>query len=198
MNKKDFVALVKKDCRHHNIEFFVPKTQKIWELGCYLTGYFDGFKLAVAGGISEKRFMQTLAHEYCHMQQYLDKAPVWTNAIKSKFADWIVKKRGVSLSGESLNKAYLADALVELDCERRTLDMIDALDLPLDHDEYAKSANAYVWSFAWQRDKRAWFKRAPHRIPQICAKLPTELITNKQLEPPGYVMDLMNKYLKVE
>ena len=92
-------------------------------------------------------------HEYCHMTQWLDGIPLWKEAEEalSGMWDW--------LSGEEIENVEKSIDIardLELDNEKRTVEMIKKWKLPIDVNEYIRKANAYVLFYNYLKKTRKW------------------------------------------
>lgn len=164
--KKDlqFIAHVKRLCKLHNITCELRPTKYVkYSTNIKCSGWFDldGKKLIVA--MNRPDSIAILAHEYCHLTQWLDEHPLW------------------DVSGDSLN---LIDAWLEgnsevediqyhlgiardleLDNEKRTAVVIENWGLSVDLDEYIQKANAYVLFYNYMFYTRKWstVKNSPYK-----------------------------------
>ena len=46
---------------------------------------------------------------------------------------------------------------MELDCERKSVEMIKKFDLPIDIEEYTSIANIYIFYYTYAKKNRCWF-----------------------------------------
>lgn len=125
------------------------------------SGYFDGSSetpvLAVAWGNCEDRRIGVLLHEYSHLTQWAEDAPVWRED-KGGWTDWLDGK-----PVRNVRHLIAKSREIEADCERRTVRLIRELGAPVDLDRYIRSANAYVHFYNVMAEKRKWYQ--PERIP---------------------------------
>lgn len=158
-------------------------------------GYFDETTsmLEVATDKPEIEWFSIFVHEYCHFLQYEDgvfaayKPDVWAD-----FTAWHQKTR--RLPKDQAKKYCRIIQLVELDAERRSVELIKRHDLPIDLDTYIKGANSYVWSYNMVLKHRQWPKKTPITEPEILELCPTELIAAPTVRmPKGYE----KKYLEL-
>lgn len=133
-------------------------------------GWFDGDSsqpvLAVGTG-GEHEWLGTLLHEYCHLTQWAEGAPVWKAADGwAKVGPWLDGKavRGVPEAMAGLRE-------LEADCERRTVRLIRELEAPIDLDEYCRAANAYVHFYNYMAEHRKWYApgKGPYSVPEVLA-----------------------------
>jgi hypothetical protein len=137
--------------------------------GRWTQGWFDGEgkKLVVGTGCDEQKWLGTLLHEYSHLTQWIEKAPVWLACDKvSNMDDWLDGKR-VHAPGQMI----AATRELEADCERRTIRLIQELDAPVDLERYARGANSYVHFYNIIAETRKWYAlgRGPYSVPEVLA-----------------------------
>ncbi|MFD0738258.1 hypothetical protein ACFQZQ_03005 [Lysobacter koreensis] len=134
-------------------------------------GWFDGDSaqpvLATAASGDPSSWIGTLLHEYCHLTQWAEGAPIWKGADGwGKVGPWLDGKqvRGV--------EAAIADVReLEADCERRTVRLIREMNAPVDLDEYIRAANSYVHFYNVMAETRKWYAegRGPYSVPEVLA-----------------------------
>lgn len=164
---EDFLKLVKSECKKHNIKLKITKYKSI-KLGSFrCSGYFESEEnptLAVAMGHSDNKAV--LAHEYCHLTQWLDKIPLWDLAGVS------LNKLDAWLEGEEIDNIEKHIAIcrdLELDNEKRTVKLIEEYDLGIDVQTYIKKSNAYILFYNWLLITRKWSK--PGNSPYMNKKI---------------------------
>ena len=185
-----FLAMVAKQCIENGIAFILSPGFEVE--GC--SGYFDEKKkmLIVACGRPEEEWFSTLAHEFCHLRQWVDNDPTFL-AIEESDAYFNLDKwlEGVDYSdvGKWIN-VYLQ---VELNCERRVLELFDFWSLGIEKDLYSQKANAYLLFYHEMLSRRQWYdpKTAPYLVGEICDEMPTDLTTLDYTKPykPGTFWD---------
>lgn len=138
--------------------------------------------LVVATGVAEDRWLGTLLHEYSHLTQWAEKAPVWTaDTHRDRVWDWLAGK-----SVKNLLPAIRAAQECEADCERRTVRLIRELNAPVNLDKYIRAANAYVHFYNVLAEKRAWYApdRRPYDVPEVLALCSPTLDDDYRKTPP--------------
>jgi hypothetical protein len=112
-------------------------------------------------------------HEYCHLTQWVDKAPVYTKASKYLIAldKWI---EGKNLPIEVVDAAIKGIVDLELDNEKRAVAMIRKYNLNIDKDKYIKKANAYLYFYHWMKETRRWSRSSniPYKNKVIIDAMP--------------------------
>ena len=155
-----FIQFVKDECKKHKVKFkpykrrYIKLSDSIKCGGFFADGTDEQFPkpvLAFAGG--HKDYLELLVHEYCHMTQWLDNIPLWRKANDSleEIDRWLAGKEV-----ENIDECINASRDLELDNEKRSVDMIKKWNLPIDVNEYTKKSNAYVLFYNYMKTSRKW------------------------------------------
>ena len=98
-----------------------------------VAGYFDHFEKVLKSAKRNKRYLPILIHEFCHLQQMKENCKAWSNCfVNGTDMDTLID---LWLEGKiELNEKQLREYIqrlidVELDCEKRTVDMIKEFNL---------------------------------------------------------------------
>jgi len=127
------------------------------------SGYFDSEGDEVLGNtqptlaFSRERedWLEILAHEFCHMTQWLDNIPEWGQTDESiKMIDKWLEGEEVDDIDHHIN----VSRNLELDNEKRTLRLLERFELPVNLDLYVRKSNAYVLFYNWMKETRRWSK----------------------------------------
>ena len=173
MRVEEFVDLVATKCKQHKIEFVAD--EKIVMDDMEVNGYFCNEEMVLKSSTSTEKWFETLAHEYCHMLQFLDNYEPFMQYSSVSDGFWGV------LEGKEIDiKSKDIIQLVEYDCERRVLELVDELDLPIDKKEYAKRANAYVYFYDVIARCGKWYDigNEPYNNKAIIKQMPDTLDNN--------------------
>ena len=157
-----FIAHVKSECEKHGVEYrrfnapFVELTESIKCSGFFSDGTDESFDHPILCFADERTdWLEILVHEYCHMTQWLDgdHFDLWGKAVDAiDFVDkWI---GGEDISG--IEKYINISRDLELDNEKRAVEIFKKWDLPVDVDLYTKKANAYVNFYNYMKVSRKW------------------------------------------
>lgn len=135
-------------------------------------------KIAISSG-SESWVISTLVHEYCHMRQWIDKAPEYTNInIRGGnnsiliMNNWI---EGTEYKKYTINTAMSRNRDCELDCERRTVEAIKEFKLHIDINNYIQVANSYILAYNYVKRVRTWNFIGSVYDKEIVSEMPTDL-----------------------
>jgi hypothetical protein len=162
------------------VRLYVSEEPHIESCGGYFLDSDEYPELAIATGTPT--WPATLIHEFNHFWQWRDRAEVWAAGLlpDGTYGSDILEMwyaHMVELNEEQLDRYFGPTLDVEVDCERRSICMINDYDLPFDTGLYAKQANAYLLMYSECRRRRAWSQpgRAPYRVPEILDRMPETL-----------------------
>lgn len=116
------------------------------------------------GNLKEEEWFGVLIHEYCHFLQWRDDSKTW-----SKFSDYDVTYSQILLKPEKYKKELIALFELEIDCEKRTFNIIKNNDL-FDYKKYAQTANAILYKYAilYKNDKWPEDNRKYKKVQEFC------------------------------
>jgi len=161
------------------------------------TGCFDGSipkEFSLALGLKNEYWIPTFIHEYCHYLQSIDVNYKEMDYAEDAWADidlWLIDL--IELPKMKLKKYMKVLRDCELDCEKRTVKVIQENNLPIDIKKYTKQANAYVYFYTAMVDSRQWYTKSPCIVPKILDLMPDTFQKSYNRVPDGYV-SLINKY----
>jgi len=180
MNAKEkrFISYIKKQCKKYGVKCDLRNTKYIKLSGnIKCSGYFDEEEPRLVVAMKRTDWLQILAHEYCHLTQWVDECDAWMNGCKGlPYVDeWLSGKRIPHI------KKYLAYSRdLELDNEKRTVNLIKKWGLDIDVDEYVRKANAYVMFYNYIYHTRKWSspKNSPYSNQNIISKMSSKFNMN--------------------
>ena len=188
---KTFIEDLKIYTKENNIKLILSpeKGVQFSEGGIICNGYFDDIKstLACALGKDVSQWLVILLHESCHMDQWVEKVPEWTeNVGMDNIEKWLNGDDNVNMN--NIDNEIRTSVIVEVDCERRTVEKIKKYDLQslINIDEYIKKSNAYVLFYLWMRKNRKWYTvgKEPYNIPEITNSMPNTFDINYTVLDP--------------
>lgn len=185
-NVQKLVAKIATDCQKHNIEFHLIPQECIISNKVKYSGYFDDESLKVACG--KIGWVSILAHESCHMDQFLEKHPLWK---KADVGITIIEKwcSGTKYSSNRVLEAFKNTIELERDCEIRTEKKIKKFKIKINFKQHRKQVNSYLFSYwATYRDRK-WFC-LPYNNPKIVSQMPSTIL------PLSEYLNPENIYLK--
>ena len=116
-------------------------------------GFFSEDLKVVAVSLKAKDFIGILAHEYSHLTQYIEDESLYNfySVSYSKIFEWLDGKRIKNI------QFHLDNCLaLELDCEKRAVELMKTYELDVDLKDYIKRANAYMYFWKNLRFTRKW------------------------------------------
>lgn len=149
--------------------------------GCFSADNEGSPVLAVAWGVPSEQRLGTLLHEYSHLTQWAEGAPVWRLDQSAAWSKWLEGRRVNNIAEKIASSREL-----EADCERRTVRLIRELDAPLDVERYCRQANGYVHFYNVMAARRKWYApgRGPYASPEVSAAANPTLDQDYSKTPP--------------
>lgn len=187
-----FVEDLKAKCDANGVKYHFPKTKHVLYPGfesLKVSGYFldkPEPALACAMGKPLNAWFEILIHESCHMDQWIEKSAWWLNLTKDgydcdkKMDEWLTGS--VEYSKNESDYFMLVMQAVEIDCERRSVEKIKSLNLPVNIENYVKKANAYIFSYNIMKETGKWCDIAPYEIPEIIELMPDSILKEEEYE----------------
>jgi len=187
---QEFISYVKKRCKSKGIKCRLSKTKKVKCFGTLVSGYFDDENKVLVCSMNRADSLEILAHEYCHFTQWYENCDVWDKANKSKCFEkldsWLNGKKYRDLS-------FLDDCMeVELDNEKRVVNLIDEFDLPIDKKKYIQKANSYIYFYQYMKEIKRWCK--PNNTPYSNKELISIMPTTFQKDYSKIPFKILNKF----
>lgn len=170
--------------KEHNVSVLLSKERSVkTNSGSECNGYFDGdlAKLSVAcGGQPFENWFPTLVHESCHMDQWIEKCPAWTNGYiggmdTSLILDlWV--NHHIEMTEDQLWSTIDATREIERDCEARVVEKALQYGLPMNVEEHAKKGNSYVYFYNIIGLARKWYEigNEPYSIAAVWNNMPSD------------------------
>ena len=172
--KKDLAVMeyVKAECKRTGIKCDLRPVRYVKINNIQCSGYFDSEGKVLVCSMNRPDALGILAHEYAHLTQWDEGIKLWHDSGNSmeKIDNWLGGKRVHNI------KRHLAVSRdLELDNERRTVQLIKKWDLSINIDDYTKKANAYVHFYNWMYFTRRWSspKNSPYTNPDIQSVMST-------------------------
>ena len=176
-NVEKFISHVKSECLSVGVVFKPYKRSYIRltdDIKC--GGFFDdgsstepgSRKATLAFAQGRPDYLELLVHEYCHLTQWAEQIPLWLASDSSLTIvdNWL---SGKEYSEEEIHAAISNSRDLELDNEKRSVEMMKRWELPIDTDLYTQKSNAYVLFYNWIKLSRKWSnpKNPPYGNPVI-------------------------------
>jgi hypothetical protein len=162
-------------CVANKIELRITNTHAVNADNIITSGYFDDASLVVAGG--KRDWVDVLAHESCHMDQFLEKDLIYMTSDNSLSAidDWLA---GKEFSNTNLIQKFIDVIVMELDCEKRTVKKLKKYKIYPNMENYIKQVNAYLFGYWATFRDRVWCP-FPYNNKKIVNKMPGKFLPIK-------------------
>ena len=204
-NVRAFMNIIVETCRRLDVEVLLGEGDRVEYDGLYSNGYFGNIsplsvRYAVAVGKPTSLWLPVALHEFCHLEQWAEGAPVWIDQEFSKtmcafdlVMEWC---GGKDLSKEEVIRLVRLARELERDCEERALRKITQFELPLDPLEYTQKANSYLFFYTAMIETKQWYVRAPYEVPEVWTLMPTILLPAGDYDTlPGEYLEAFKKHL---
>lgn len=180
MSKARFISDLKGLCKEHGVSLFLVNGKHIDHKGERYGGWFDPDTLELFCAYRRHSIIQLeiLVHESCHLDQHIEKRPMWQAAIK--YDAW--NKWGRWMSGEEFKPFQVKRfmrliQLAEMECEQMSVEKIKKYRLPIDIRRYRAKANSYLLFYTLMLDTRKWVDdKGPYKFPSIVREMPSDRI----------------------
>jgi hypothetical protein len=152
--EKEFLRFVKDQCKKYGIKCKLKNVSYLKLSGnIKCSGYFCETEKVLAVAMDRADWIEILAHEYCHLTQWVDGVDVWEKGCTGlvKMDNWM---NGSRVRDIKKYLGYVRD--LELDNEKRAVTLIKKWGLDVDLDMYIKKANAYVQFYNYIYHTRKW------------------------------------------
>jgi hypothetical protein len=151
-----FIEYVKGECKKYGVKCKLKSVKYVKMDGnVKCSGWFDEEVPELVVAMNRPDWIEILAHEYGHLTQWRENAPIWKEAVKSlpKVWGWL---DGTNV--RNIEKHIGISRDLELDNEKRAVKIIKKFELKVDLEHYVKKANAYVQFYNWMLITRKWSK----------------------------------------
>lgn len=164
-NTEKLISFIKSECGKHNVKLSIKRGKYVKINKVKTSGYFDSTKQELVCAKQNPNFLIVLAHEFCHMTQWIDsrngKCDVWLKYEKSNlniFDEWLLDKTK-NFRKNTLKAALFKSLNLELDNERRTHKLLKSFGMnQKELDLYVQKSNAYVLFYLYLLETRNWYK----------------------------------------
>ena len=203
MNTIPFIEDTTILAQQHNVTLLLDDRPRIPYINSDLlvAGYFvDRPQLTLAVGIGKPidEWLPILVHERGHMEQWIDKDRVWDEAFADnrETVDWIDEwTQGRDDLPMPIAQLIERSFAVELDCERRAIELIKKFELPIDIEQYTQKALSYVYYYKHMLHSRQWYDQSwvPYETDDIWTHAPKTL-DNCPNECPVALQEAFRRY----
>jgi hypothetical protein len=156
VKEQNFINHVKKTCKIYGVKCSLRNVKYVkMDDNVKCSGWFDEEKPELVVAMNRPDWIEILAHEYSHLTQWVEQIKIWKEAevSLSKVWEWLDGK-----NVKNIDKHISVARDVELDNEKRTVEVIKHFELDVDLEHYIKKANAYVHFYNYMKKTRKWCK----------------------------------------
>jgi hypothetical protein len=153
---KAFIKHVKSECKNTGIKVELRNVRYLrLGQGMKCSGYFDDQNRKLVVAMLNPVSVEVLVHEFGHFTQWNEKIPIWK---ESGYAMGHIEEWLNGATKRNIEKWMALSRDLELDNEKRSVQLIRDFNLPINIEKYTKSANAYVLFYNWMLTSRKWCK----------------------------------------
>lgn len=198
MNKyyKKVISDIVEECYRNKIGLLLSPTKTVTIEGelnsC--SGFFDPEDLTIRVAIKKpiKEWFLILLHEFNHSKQWIEGVDFGEN---NSFWEWVEGK--IELSKTKIKKSVNEIVKLELDCEKRTTEMIKKHpELKINVEDYIIKSNIYLYFYAIVAKNRIWYNNLPYNDPKMKKIIPNKFIKNYWNVPMGFE-EIINEKNKI-
>ena len=182
----DFINYIQSECKRNKIRLSLAPVKYIYVDGDVCFGSFDKSTRSLNVSIKNDSWIEVLAHEFGHVQQFLEDSDL----IGSDFDD-AAGVFGDHLAGKTIEPGLLLESaqkvvLCEIDAEIRALGYLTSFGIS-EGLPYIEQANAYIFGHAYAVQHGRW---------QKAKTVPTGLYKEQICRDPfGEMTDLIMNHL---
>jgi hypothetical protein len=123
---------------------------------------------------STEIFIMVLGHEYSHYRQWKENSPhCLSGSVLAPLDDFIIGKK---ISEEKINRCIDVTRDMELDCEKRNIELMARYNLGYDMKRMIQRANSYIFFYTVLLQLKAWYTTAPYLIKNVVDVMPDEFL----------------------
>jgi hypothetical protein len=199
-NVQEFLETVRKTLRKHRYKLILCVDELLINDNA-VAGWFDEDAKEIVVSLKCEDYLENLVHEYNHFLQLIECEP-----------KYLVLSRGDSNMLEELwgwldgdfefvsvkrkNIVFSSVLEMELDCERRSVEMIKKYELPISLENYTHAAWVYIHYYNYVKKYRTWLCEdiGMHDMVEL-KEFPGNLSDDFRKLPPGFA-EIFKKYSK--
>lgn len=195
-----------KEMRKHDVNIIISPDEYFKSDGSVYNGYFEGGEdkvFAVAIGKDFDKWFTIFIHEYSHFTQWRDDSPHWTY---TPFKDFEHIDAGIllflwagghiELTKEQALNYTRPTVHVEMDADKRAVELIKKYNLPVNVNRYIQTSNAYTLFYFYMIETREWYKpnKEPYRIEEIVSRMPDYFLDDYN-SVDDKILDIYRRFL---
>lgn len=188
----------------HNVKIILKNSKSIEVPRENITtggGYWDDLDIenptfGCAIGHPTEQWLQTFAHEYCHYLQWLEQDKIWLDyrSVRSEDVEKIFNNKAIEKW--KLDQALDCSKMLELDCEKRTVALLNKYKIPINIPEYIQKANVYIHFYNHSKQYRQWYplNKSPFKITSLIKTASTNFYKNYDKIPEAMSKEYKKHY----
>jgi hypothetical protein len=195
MSFKTLVADTIEKCAFHGFSVNLPHRYSVEGCG----GFVDDSRMKFAVALRRPHWREVFLHEACHIDQYIDEDPLWTDSLlaEKNFTD-------VDLhTEEDSEEVFFRTMLLEHDCDKRALTKIDSYRISenqISREAYIQAANCYHASYFYFWKYTCFYdtKHVPYNTQHLLDLFPKDRLLSPQTKwkERALLNDFFLKYSK--
>lgn len=185
-------------CIEHKFAFYLsPNGLNLDNANDATEGYVDDEDMIFAVSSEIDGWEDTFVHESAHLDQYIEKSPLWFNKILKKYNPWEINKHPNDVITKEVFKRTLE---LEIDCDNRAIKKIKeyGLEKLIPISEYIRIANVYHASHYYFYQKKCFFhkNRLPHEEQEILDRFPKNKLLKfeESWKPRAHLSSFLNEH----
>ncbi len=161
-NVENFLNFIHSQLKKHKMKLLLS-VDSIRVGNNSVCGYFSEEEKVIKIDISENGWLDVLVHEFCHFQQFIEFDPTYLTLdyengnMLNDFWEWI-DGNFEFINNRRKNFVIRKILEMELNCEKRSVELIRKYDLPINLDEYIFTAYVYINYYNHVKKYRTWMK----------------------------------------
>ena len=167
-NDKAFMDHVREECNLYGVKCSLKQSETVKSGGIECSGWFSAYDRELVVAAKRREAFEIFIHEYAHMTQWYNGNDLWDDGLigMDVVERWL---QGARIRNIDKHIAAIRD--LELDNEKRAVQLIKDWDLSVDIPAYIRKANAYIHFYNWMRITRRWSNplNSPYKNPHVLA-----------------------------
>ncbi len=182
MTVLSLVDRVRKFCDARGVEVYLRQSSGIGDHA--MGGFFDEAARRLEVAIQAPGWVEVLAHEFGHVQQWAEGAFVdrGTEEAYEQHEAWL--SRSIEAPAAQVRQWFRAIQACERDAERRAVSILVEENAIAEIPFYVRAANTYVLAYEAARRLRKWPRRSGTNA-ALVALMPSTLVEDLGDLPPG-------------
>jgi hypothetical protein len=177
------------------LDYDVYSTYEDGKQKIYCEGWFDDKSLICSTKHPLEFWVPVFAHEFCHYLQWKEKSSLYTKPKTDFIVDAFID--GKKAEKTKLERAIYKVQTMELDCEKRSVELMKNYNLPFDFDRIIQRANAYIYFYSIAIELGDWYKTSPSLIKEIVNRMPAVFLSDTECYRGVEELKTFNLYKKL-